>query len=163
MIRSGTMNDVATVREIAHISWKDAYEGIIPSTIQTSFINKSYSNAMMEMRLKKTILLIAEQDGEPVGFANFTKVDDDGDAEVIAMYLKPAFQGNGLGRQLLQSGLSYLMDGSQLFVYVESQNHKGRCFYEANDFSLVEEFDEYFEGHPIQTAKYVYTIKAPAL
>lgn len=163
MIRTGTPQDITSVQEIAHISWSDTYEGIIPSQIQKSFLNKSYSNAMMEMRLERTIMLMAEHEGEAIGFANFTKVDEDGDAELIAMYLKPEHQRNGYGRQLLHSGLSYLLNGSQLFVYVESENKKARCFYEANGFEFVEEFDELFEGHPLKTVKYVYNMKAPVI
>lgn len=163
MIRTGTSQDITSVQEIAHISWNDTYEGIIPSKVQKNFLDKSYSTAMMEMRLKKTILLLAEHEGEPVGFANFTKLDADGDAELIAIYLKPEHQGIGYGKKLLNSGLSYLLDGSNLFVYVECENKKGRSFYEANGFVLVEEFEELFEGHPLQTAKYVFNLKAPAL
>lgn len=162
MIRTGTTEDISSVQEIAYISWSDTYEGIIPSPVQKSFLDKSYSFPMMEMRLKKTIMLLAEHEGQPIGFANFTKVDEDGDAELIAIYLKPEYQRNGYGKQLLSSGLS-LLDGSQLFVYVESQNTKGRHFYENNGFKLIEEFDELFEGYPVQTAKYVYDLKAPAL
>ena len=163
MIRTGTPQDIAAVQEIAHISWNDTYQDIIPLNIQQSFLDKSYSVPMMEMRLKKTILLLAEHEGEPVGFANFTKLDDDGDAELIALYLKPEHQRNGYGKMLLNSGLTYLLDGSNLFVYVECENKKGRSFYEANGFEFVEEFEELFEGHPMQTAKYVYNLKAPAL
>lgn len=163
MIRTGTQQDITAVQEIAHISWNDTYQDIIPMNIQQSFLDKSYSVPMMEMRLKKTILLLAEHDGEPIGFANFTKLDDDGDAELIALYMKPEHQRHGYGRKLLDSGLTYLLDGSNLFVYVESENKKGRSFYEANGFEFVEEFEELFEGHPLQTAKYVYNLKAPAL
>lgn len=163
MIRTGTPQDIAAVQEIAHISWHDTYQDIIPVNIQQTFLDRSYSVPMMEMRLKKTILLLAEHDGEPVGFANFTKLDDDGDAELIALYLKPEHQRNGYGKMLLNSGLTYLIDGSNLFVYVECENKKGRSFYEANGFEFVEEFEELFEGHPMQTAKYVYNLKAPAL
>jgi ribosomal protein S18 acetylase RimI-like enzyme len=162
MIRTGTTEDISSVQEIAYISWSDTYEGIIPSPIQKSFLDKSYSFPMMEMRLKKTIMLLAEHEGQPIGFANFTKVDEDGDAELIAIYLKPEYQGNGYGKQLLNSGLS-LLNGSQLFVYVESENMKGRQFYEANGFKFIEEFEELFEGYPLQTAKYVYDLKAPAM
>ena len=81
MIRTGTPKDITAVQEIAHISWNDTYQDIIPVNIQQSFLDKSYSVPMMEMRLKKTILLLAEHEGEPIGFANFTKLDDDGDAE----------------------------------------------------------------------------------
>ncbi|HSJ38945.1 MAG TPA: GNAT family N-acetyltransferase [Planococcus sp. (in: firmicutes)] len=163
MIRTGTAQDITAVQEIAHISWNDTYQDIIPMNIQQNFLDKSYSVPMMEMRLKKTILLLAEHEGQPVGFANFTKLDDDGDAELIALYMKPEHQRNGYGKKLLDSGLTYLLDGSHLFVYVESENHKGRNFYEANGFEFVEEFEELFEGHPLQTAKYVYNLKAPAL
>lgn len=162
MIRTGTTEDISSVQEIAYISWSDTYEGIIPSPVQKSFLDKSYSFPMMEMRLKKTIMLLAEHEGQPIGFANFTKVDEDGDAELIAIYLKPEYQRNGYGKQLLSSGLA-LLDGSQLFVYVESKNTKGRHFYETNGFKLIEEFEELFEGYPLQTAKYVYDLKAPAL
>lgn len=163
MIRTGTTQDITAVQEIAHISWNDTYQDIIPMNIQQNFLDKSYSVPMMEMRLKKTILLLAEHEGEPVGFANFTKLDDDGDAELIALYMKPEHQRHGYGKQLLNSGLTYLLDGSNLFVYVESENKKGRSFYEANGFEFVEEFEELFEGHPLQTAKYVFNLKAPAL
>lgn len=163
MIRTGTSQDITAVQEIAHTSWNDTYQNIIPLNIQQSFLDKSYSVPMMEMRLKKTILLLAEHEGEAIGFANFTKLDDDGDAELIALYLKPEHQRNGYGKKLLNSGLTYLLDGSNLFVYVECENTKGRKFYEANGFELLEEFEELFEGHPLQTAKYVYNLKAPAL
>lgn len=162
MIRAGTIDDIASVKEIAYISWNDTYEGIIPSPIQKSFLEKSYSTPMMEMRLKKTIMLVATHEEEPVGFANFTKLDQDGDAELIALYLKPEYQRNGYGKQLLKSGLSHLLNGSELSVYVEAENEKGRNFYESNGFELVEEFEELFEGHPLKTAKYVYDLKTPA-
>lgn len=163
MIRTGTIDDIASVQEIAYISWNDTYEGIIPSPIQKSFLEKSYSTPMMEMRLKKTIMLVAMHEEEPIGFANFTKLDQDGDAELIALYLKPEYQRNGYGKQLLSSGLSYLLNGSELSVYVEAENEKGRNFYEATGFEFVEEFEELFEGHPLKTAKYVYNLKTPVL
>jgi ribosomal protein S18 acetylase RimI-like enzyme len=163
MIRTGTTEDISSVQEIAYISWNDTYEGIIPFPVQKSFLDKSYSFPMMEMRLKKTIMLLAEHEGQPVGFANFTKVDEDGDAELIAMYLKPEHQGNGYGKQLLASGLTYLLNGSQLFVYVESENLKGRHFYESNGFEFIEEFEDLFEGYPLLIAKYVFNLKEAAL
>ncbi|WP_271853571.1 GNAT family N-acetyltransferase [Planococcus maritimus] len=162
MIRTGTPADIESVREIAHISWNDTYEGIIPSPIQQKFLEQSYSTPMLEMRMERTILLLAEQDGQAVGFANFTKVDEDGDAELIAMYMKPEHQRSGFGKQLLSDGLSRLKGGQQLFVYVESDNQKGRNFYEANGFLLLEEFEELFEGHPLQTAKYVFDLSSQA-
>lgn len=154
-------DDIAAVQQIAKISWNDTYEGIIPTNIQDLFIERAYSNAMMMKRLEKTSVYVAVHDETIIGFANFTRVDEDGDAELTAIYLLPSHQHLGYGKQLLNAGLEHIQNAQQLFVYVESENQKGRAFYERNNFSCIEEFDEFFEGHPLSTAKYVYYLKTP--
>ncbi|MGE6489394.1 GNAT family N-acetyltransferase [Paenisporosarcina sp. NPDC076898] len=154
-------DDIAAVQQIAKISWHDTYEGIIPGDIQNLFIERAYSNAMMMKRLEKTSVYVAIHDEEIIGFANFTRVDEDGDAELTAIYLLPSHQHLGYGKKLLNEGLQHIQDAQQLFVYVESENQKGRAFYERNNFTCIEEFDEFFEGHPLSTAKYVYYLKTP--
>ncbi len=156
-----TLNDIVAVKQIAKITWNDTYEGIIPTKIQNLFIERSYSNAMMMKRLEKTAVYVAIHNNEVVGFANFTRIDEDGDSELTAIYLLPSHQHLGYGKQLLSEGLRNIKDANQLHVYVESENRKGRAFYERNNFTYIEEFDEYFEGHPLSTAKYVYYLKTP--
>lgn len=163
MIRPMTSNDIRHVRHIAHNTWMETYDGIIPEDIQTMFIDRSYSDAMMLMRMKKTIILIAECEGTPVGFANFTKKDSDGDSELTAMYILPAYQQTGYGKQLFEVALSMLSDAEQLFVYVDVRNLIGRAFYEKQGFELLDIFEELFEGHPVETAQYVYTINKTVL
>ncbi|TQR21490.1 GNAT family N-acetyltransferase [Psychrobacillus vulpis] len=159
MIRAMTFKDIATVQQIAKISWNNTYKHIIPDDIQALFLKKAYSSTMLAKRIEKTIFLIAEYEGQPVGFANFTYVDADGDAELTAIYVLPEYQQIGYGRKLLQAGLKEMPQGKQLFVYVESKNEQARIFYERFGFECLEEFDEFFEGHPLSTAKYVYLIK----
>lgn len=161
MIRTITAQDITTVQQIAKASWHDTYKGIIPDDIQQLFLEKAYSFTMLNKRMEKTIFLIAEHEGSPIGFANFTYVDDDGDAELTAIYILPAYQKLGYGKKLLEAGLSEMPTGKQLFVYVESKNGGARLFYEHYGFECLEEFEEYFEGHPLSTAKYVYLIKTP--
>ena len=154
-------DDIAAVQQIAKITWNDTYEGIIPATIQELFIERSYSSAMMMKRLEKTAVYVALHDDHIVGFANFTRVDEDGDSELTAIYMLPSHQHLGYGKKLLSEGLKNISDANQLLVYVESENQKGRAFYERNNFTCIEEFDEFFEGHPLSTAKYVYYLKTP--
>jgi ribosomal protein S18 acetylase RimI-like enzyme len=156
-----TFDDIEAVQLIAKLSWQDTYEGIIPTAIQDLFVEKAYSRAMLMKRIEKTTMFVALKDEEIIGFANFTRIDEDGDVELTAIYIHPNYQKLGFGKQLLQTGLDQIHTANQLFVYVESLNEKGRLFYEANGFTLLEEFDEYFEGHPLCTAKYVYYIKTP--
>lgn len=155
------LDDIPAVQQIAKISWNDTYKGIIPMDVQNLFIEKAYSTAMMMKRLEKTTVYVAVHQEELIGFANFTRVDEDGDAELTAIYLLPAYQRLGYGNKLLAEGLQSIHLAHQLFVYVESENIKGRTFYENNGFTCIEEFDELFEGYPLSTAKYVRYLKTP--
>lgn len=157
MIRPMTSKDIAYVQQIANETWLKTYDGILPQELQTRFIDRTYSDMMLMKRMEKTIMLIAESDGIPIGFANFTMIDEDGDTELTAMYVLPAFQRSGFGKQLTQTALSALSDAKQLFVYIDEQNFSGRNFYEKQGFQLVDTFPETFEGYPVETAQYVYT------
>ncbi|BAQ08966.1 acetyltransferase [Bacillus sp. OxB-1] len=163
MIRPMTETDIIHVQHIARETWSATYDGIIPEEIQTEFIDRSYSEAMLRKRMEKTCMLIAEHNGVPVGFANFTKKDEDGDSELTALYILPSHQQYGFGRKLFEYALSELQDALQLFVYVDRHNKNGRAFYEKQGFELLDVFDEFFEGHPVETAQYVYYIQEPVL
>lgn len=159
MIRPMTSKDIEHVQQIAHITWRETYYGIIPEELQTIFLKHSYSDMMLLMRMKKTAMLIAESEGVPIGFANITKVDDDGDAELTAMYILPTHQQSGYGKKLFLNALSTLKSASQVFVYVDRKNTSGRAFYEKQGFKLLDIFEETFEGHPVETAQYVFSCK----
>lgn len=163
MIRSMTHDDIRVVQRIAKLSWQHTYDGIIPADVQDQFLNMAYSVPMLEKRLEKTNMLLAEADGEVVGFAAFTNTDEDGDAELTAIYLLPEYQSVGIGTQLFEAGLERLTEAQQLFVYVECANVKARNFYEAKGFELLEEFEDLFQGYTLHTAKYVHYIRTPVI
>lgn len=79
------------------------------------------------------------------------------------MYILPSHQKSGYGKKLLEYALSILSDAQQLFVYVDERNAIGRAFYENQGFELLDIFEEYFEGLPVETAQYVYYIHNPVL
>lgn len=163
MIRPMTSKDSVHVQQIARKTWNATYQDIIPNEIQNQFIDRFYSRAMMEKRMEKTFVLIAEYKELPIGFANFTKRDEDGDSELTAMYILPEYQQAGYGEKLLKYALSMLQDAQQLFVYVDARNTIGRAFYEKQGFELLDVFEEDFQGHPVVTAQYVYYIQSPVL
>ncbi len=68
MIRPMTSKDIEHVQQIARVTWRETYYGIIPEELQTTFLEHSYSDMMLLMRMKKTKMLIAESEGVPVGF-----------------------------------------------------------------------------------------------
>lgn len=163
MIRPMTAMDSMHVQQIVFKTWSETYKDSIPAEIQKEFINRSYSEAMLLKRMEKTYVLVAECEGIPIGFSSFTKKDEDGDSELTAMYILPSHQKMGYGKKLVKYALSLLSEAQQLFVYVDERNAIGRAFYEKQGFELLDVFDEYFEGHPVVTAQYVFYIHSPAL
>lgn len=158
MIRLMTYIDIEDVQKIAFETWRETYKNIIPQDLQTLFLNRNYSDMMLMKRMEKTIMLIIEREGVPIGFANFTITDVDGDSELTAMYILPNYQKNGYGKKLLQEVLTKLSDANKLFVYVDEQNKIGRNFYQQQGFKFVETFDEHFENFPVRTSQYVYAL-----
>ena len=163
MIRQMIKQDIAAVQHIARATWKETYIDMLPESVQLQFLDSAYSTPMLEMMMKKTELLIAEMDGIPVGFLNRTRVDNDGDSELTALYILPEYQRQGVGMQLFNAALSQLDNAVQLFVYVDDLNVHAKAFYEKMGFTLLEVFDEDFEGIAVETAQYVYTLQQPAI
>ena len=156
MIREMTTEDIAHVQHIARITHHDTYNGILSEERQAHFIERTYSNAMMNKQLEKTLCLIAECEQAPVGFASFTKVDNDGDSELTAMYVLPTHNECAHKQQLLNAALDVLDHGLQLFAYVNKCNSDECIFFEKQGFQLLDTFHETFEGCVIETAQYVY-------
>jgi ribosomal protein S18 acetylase RimI-like enzyme len=47
-----TANDIIYIQQIANKTWHKTYKGIIPEVAQKQFIDRSYSYAMLQMRMK---------------------------------------------------------------------------------------------------------------
>lgn len=146
-IRNMEKKDIGSVQAVAKASWKATYEKVIPSDIQERFLQSAYNDDMMLKRMEISSLYVAEQGGEIIGFANFSAVKQNGDAELGAIYLLPEHQGAGIGTALLQQGLKNLDGAKALFISVEKENRVGVDFYLAKGFQMQYEFDDDLDGH----------------
>ncbi|MEN1966566.1 GNAT family N-acetyltransferase [Lentibacillus sp. N15] len=158
MIRTMTVDDISQVQHVAKTSWNSTYDGLIPKAVQDDFLKRAYSDERMKQRLENSLLLVAEAGGEIVGFANFSPVNKDGIAELGAIYLLPAYQGNGIGTALLDKGLEQQPRTKELFISVEKDNKIGKQFYDAKGFKVISEFEENVAGHVLQTVRMVLRI-----
>ncbi|WP_433945398.1 GNAT family N-acetyltransferase [Paenibacillus sp. SN-8-1] len=93
------------------------------------------------------------------GFANFSPVREDGTVELTAIYLKPEYQGKGIGSALLQEGILHSAGANEVYANVERDNEVGRKFYESKMFARVTEFDDEFDGHTLKTLRMVLTLE----
>lgn len=155
IIRKMKRKDIPYVQDVAHMSWHATYSHIIPREVQDKFLESAYNPSMLKKRMKRSDIFIAEIDGKVVGFAQFMSPDRRGKAELIALYLDPDYQSQGLGTALLNEGLKQLAPVAELYLHVERDNHIGRRFYQAKGFEVLDEFTEDFGGHTINTVKMV--------
>jgi ribosomal protein S18 acetylase RimI-like enzyme len=157
-IRDMTLEDLKDVQDVAKTSWHATYEGIIPLSVQENFLKSAYNDEMMKARLVRSFLFVAEVTGKIVGFANFSPVNEEGDAELSAIYLSPEYQGKGIGTTLLNQGILKIDGVKKIYLNVEKENNIGVTFYEAKGFKQIEEFDEDFDGHILKTVRMVLNV-----
>lgn len=155
VIREMKEEDIPSVQYVAKTSWNDTYKDIIPAPVQEKFLGHAYSSDMMKQRLQHSHLFVGEVDGKVIGFANFSPIKHQDEAELGAIYLLPTYQGSGIGTALLHKGITMLKGVKKIYINVESENKTGKTFYTAKGFAVVDAFEEDFDGHMLKTLRMV--------
>lgn len=83
-------------------------------------------------------LIVATLDGRIAGF-HWTKRHDATTGEVYVLAVHPDAEGRGLGRALLEAGLTHLRDlgMTNVTLYVEAKSHRVVAMYEAAGFQIL--------------------------
>ncbi|MEK6190212.1 MAG: GNAT family N-acetyltransferase [Carnobacterium alterfunditum] len=158
LVRRIQESDIEQVQDIAKKTWNATYEGLIPLDVQEKFLSSAYNDNRMQQRMEKSLILVANTSEKVVGFANFSRVTDDGIVGLAAIYIYPEYQGRGIGSALLNQGIKELHGVKEVFVDVEKENLSGIKFYEAKAFEVVREFDDDFDGHILKTVEMVLKV-----
>lgn len=136
-IRRAHLRDAPGIARVHVESWQAAYKGIIAAEFldKLSIEQKTRERELWLMRPPSSnVVLVAEVDGEIVGFASCGRERTDHPfytGELYALYLLPSHQGCGIGRQLVEATARILLaQGHQaMLIWVLAEN-KARGFYE---------------------------------
>ena len=126
-IRPAEVRDAAAISHVHVQSWLTTYKGLVPDQFLAS-LNGAERAPEWERWLKRDIsALVAEIDGELVGFAAGGAIReplDAYDAELYTIYLLERAQGRGIGKALLTSLAEALVRKGHrsLMVWVLEQN-----------------------------------------
>ncbi|MGC9539409.1 N-acetyltransferase family protein [Streptomyces sp. UG1] len=142
-IRPMALPDCDRVAEIRIGGWRSAYQGLIPQSYldaldvaQDAARRRSYFSQADGSVLD----LVAEQDGEVVGWACHGPYRDGevrtADAELYAIYVDPGRCGAGIGRALLQESVRRCTAAGhhRMLLWVLRGNARARRFYERAGF-----------------------------
>ena len=137
VIRKGLVADIENISRVYAESWRTTYEGFAPDVFLNG-INESAAAKIFAESLKPNsysyFLYVAEVEGKIVGFSDGGKErshPERGIGELYAVYLLKAYQGQGIGRLLLASGVQSLrQSGMNSMVTWVMENSPYRRFYE---------------------------------
>ena len=147
-VAEATIRYTGGIQNTAHLTWEGTYRNTIPEDVRRRFVERAYSTDSLKRRIEADVFLVAVEDDEILGFADFHPVSGrDGEVELAAIYVLPGMQGRGIGTQLLKAGLDKLTSARNVRLRVERNNHPARRFYERHGFTEVGEHREQLFGH----------------
>ncbi|GAA2232089.1 MULTISPECIES: GNAT family N-acetyltransferase [Kitasatospora] len=162
VIRVGGAADAEAVAALHSESWRTAYAGIVPP--------EALGDGLLEERrevwairltadygepARTPLLLIAERDGETVGFAYLVPQSDGGRVLLDNLHVRPGLTGGGIGRTLLREALARTAH-APLYLEVLRGNTRAVAFYEREGGVRTDERDGHFPGGHV-LPEYEYT------
>lgn len=138
-IRAADINDMATIRAIANITWPVAYGSYISKAQLDYMLDMMYSDkSLLEQINKGHQFYVAEQDNTPIGFASVSK-EVENSCKLNKLYVLPTAQKTGAGKLLLQKCIDYAISHAAncLYLQVNKQNN-AQHFYGKHGFTIRE-------------------------
>lgn len=145
IIRAAEAGDIAALAELARGTFCDAFGHSLDASDLAAHLQNTLSDAYFRAAAAADVFLLAEIDARPIGYAQFGAVEipapgrSPGDQELRRLYVEAAFQGRGIGWQLLDAALAHprLKTAANVFLDVWDQNDGARRLYERYGFTVV--------------------------
>lgn len=101
-LREATRDDIEGIREVARRSWETDYPGVVSRETAEEGVEEWYAPERLadELGRGRARVLVAEREGEVVGFAH--AVWDDEEGHVLRLYVDPDHRREGVGSRLLE-------------------------------------------------------------
>ncbi|MBI5971672.1 GNAT family N-acetyltransferase [Staphylococcus caledonicus] len=149
-VREATANDVVAIRDIATKAWYNTYLNIYAASTINELLAASYNEQHLKKRLEEQLFLVAKDEDEIVGFANFIYGTD---LYLSAHYVHPECQHKGYGTDLLENGLAHFK-GKYDAVYLEVDNkNKGAIkYYQNQGFEIIRSYQPEMYGEQLDLA-----------
>lgn len=130
-------DDAGALADLHGAAWRHAYAGIIPGVALERMIAARGPSWWRRLHGAGARALVVEFDGALAGYATLGRARGSDRAErtgeIYELYLRPAYQGIGLGRRLFLDARARLADHglTGLRVWALAENTAARRFYAA--------------------------------
>lgn len=160
-IRKAEPRDAEAIADVHHEAWRGAYAGIIPHKALNAMIGRRGTGWWSNAIRRAASVLVVEIGGELVGYATLGRnrareLPQQG--EIYELYLKPEYQGIGLGSRLFAAAREKLVSHglSGLVVWALEENDGALAFYEGAGGRDVAEGVEVFDARALRKIAFVW-------
>jgi len=133
-IRPARLKDATALAEVYSEAWRGAYRGVIPHLSLERMIARRGLSWWKVALTERRPLLVLDFDGAASGYATFGRCRSGRtpfQGEIFELYLRPVYQGLGLGEKLFERTRKRLFDLrlKGLVVWALSDNDGACAFY----------------------------------
>jgi ribosomal protein S18 acetylase RimI-like enzyme len=143
VIRPWQKADLASIRRITWHSWISSYASFIPESDLKSYFDLRYTEEAFLSMFDDPLTqgFVAETGDQIAGYARLFFNRDENRLYVPSLYFLPDFQGQGMGRQLLEAAEEYAAEKGldELWIGVMVRNNPALVFYRKVGFQFVRE------------------------
>ena len=159
--RRARPEDAIAISKVHEESWKNAYSGMLPHGALMRMINRRDTNWWATAIRRSTIVLVAEVGDDIAGYATLgpNRVSTfPHEGEVYELYLRPEFQGIGLGAKLFSDARSELKHRGfkGAAVWVLSDNQPAVNFYMNAGGRPIATGSEHFDDQKLEKTAFAW-------
>ena len=160
-IRKAELKDAAAIADVHQEAWRGAYSGIIPHRALNRMINRRGPDWWANAIRRAATVLVIEIGGKLAGYATIGRnrareLSQQG--EIYELYLRPEYQGIGLGSRLFSAATKRLADSGLrgLVVWALEENNGALSFYEGAGGRDIAEGVEVFDQKALKKVAFVW-------
>lgn len=159
--RRAEIADAFGISSVHDESWRHAYTGLIPHKALDTMIRRRDPQWWARAIRNSTQILVLHDNGQVVGYATLgqnrvSALSQDG--EIYELYLKPEYQGVGLGKKLFLAAREQLLRQGMkgCIVWVLEENAPAMQFYRNAGGVDIAEGNETFNGRTLNKVAFAW-------
>jgi ribosomal protein S18 acetylase RimI-like enzyme len=145
IIRRAERSDASALSDLTIETYTDAFGHSFRADDLAAEVGANMSEACFERYIDDDVVLIAEIDGRAVGYVQFGTIGaaaqaaSPDDRELRRVYVHPGFQGQGIGRRLMDAAFDHphLKGARNVYLDVWERNHGAQRFYRRYGFEVI--------------------------
>lgn len=144
VLRAATAHDAPLIARLHTLSWQTAYSHILPAAYLSDEVPTEHAvrwrKYLDRNETEWGLVLIAESDGEPVGFVSAERpVDPVRGVLLDCLHVHPSHHGSGTGRRMIEAVRAWArtLGVEKVHLSVLDGNARAIGFYEYNGWKLA--------------------------